>query len=235
MEENEYISPFFPKATVGLVGLEYFGESLLKKDCSNFPEWAAAVNKYAEDNNLKEILNWTSRYERRPSSGEHKYVSATFDNTDTMRSALRHNNARMDFFDECYMQGAAEAWTEALGLCAERDSNPVEFVEKFKSAMVKLNRFKQMRLNEKQQVLQFMTATKSIFPDQHAHEYIALITPEKMTLNLACKEYLKFTAAMTKLDDFKDSTLNGWQRYRLFVLAMDSANYEAQMVSKTSD
>jgi hypothetical protein len=234
MEEDDSLSPFFSEATMGLIGLEYSGEPLLQ-DCSNFPEWAATVNKYAEDNNLEEILNWTSRYERRPSSGEHKDVSATFDNTDTMRSALRHNNARMDFFDNCYMQGATEAWIEALGLRAERNSNPVEFVEKFKSAMVKLNRFKQMRLTEKQQVLQFMTATKSAFPNQHAYEYIALITPEKMTLNLACKEYLKFTAAMAKLDDFKDSTLDGRQRYQLLVLAMDSANYETQMASGTSD
>jgi hypothetical protein len=234
MEEDESLSPYFSEAIMGLIGLEYSGEPLLT-DYSNFPEWAATVKKYAEDNNLEEIFNWTSVYKRRPSSDEHKDVSATFDNTDTMDSVLKLNNGRMDFFDKCYMQGATKAWIEALGLYAERDSNPVEFVEKFKSAMVKLNRFKQMRLTEKQQVLQFMTAIKSAFANQHAYNYIALITPEKMTLNLACKEYLKFTAAMAKLDAFKDSTLDGLQQYQLFVLAMDSANYEAHMASGTSD
>jgi hypothetical protein len=52
-----------------------------------------------------------------------------------------------------YIQCATNAWIEVLKLRAGHCSNPVEFVRKFKSAIVKLNRYQKVRLSEEQQVL----------------------------------------------------------------------------------
>jgi hypothetical protein len=98
--------------------------------------------------------------------------------------------------------------------------------------MVKLNRFKQMRLNKKQQILQFITATKSAF-FEYAYEYILLLTPDNTTLELACGRYLKSTDAMAELDCFKDLDLSILQRSRLFRLAVASIHHEADMTSET--
>jgi hypothetical protein len=145
---------------------------------------------------------------------------------------LWYNNRAMDYYSWCHTRGAAAAWIEVLELRAERDSNPVEFVRKFKSAIAKLNLFKQMRLNKKQQVLQFIAATKSAF-FEYAYEYILLLTSDNTTLELACERYLKSTNAMAKLDCFRDLDLSILQRSRLFRLAVTSVLHEADMTSET--
>jgi hypothetical protein len=232
MEEDESLGSSDLETNLKLVGLDYSSVPRLKMDLSNFPEWAAAVNRFGEENNLGHILNWTSESPRRPRSGNHSDIPATSDDTDITTSTLWHNNMIMDHFARCYVQGATDAWAKALGLCAEQNSNPVEFVQKFKSAMIELNRFKRMCLNEEQQALQFIAATKSAFP-KYAYEYVRLVDSENMTLDLACERYLKFTNAMAKVDCFWDLDLSIVQRSQLFGLAVDSINHEADMTSET--
>jgi hypothetical protein len=231
MEIDESIGSSDMETNPKLFGLDYSSVPHLRADFSNFPEWAAAVNRYAEDNNLRDILNWTPESPRRPRSGEYSGVPATSDITNT-KHKLWHNNRVMDHYSWCHTRGATDAWVEILDLRAERDSNPVEFVRKFKSAMVKLNRFKHMRLNKKQQVLQFIAATKSAF-FEYAYEYILLLAPDNMTLELAYARYLKFTNAMAKLDCFRDLDLSILQRSRLFRLAVDSVDHEVDMALET--
>jgi hypothetical protein len=57
MEENESLGSSDLETNLKLFGLDYSCVPRLKKDFSNFPEWAVAVNRYAEDNNLTNILN----------------------------------------------------------------------------------------------------------------------------------------------------------------------------------
>jgi hypothetical protein len=92
--------------------------------------------------------------------------------------------------------------------------------------------FKQMRLNKKQQVLQFIAATKSAF-FEYAYEYILFLTSDNTTLELACERYLKSTNAMAKLDCFRELDLSILQRSRLFRLAVTSVHHEADMTSET--
>jgi hypothetical protein len=231
MEVDESLGSSDLETSLELPGFDYSSVRRLKKDFSNFPEWAAAVNRYGKDNDLGDILNWTPESPRRD-SGKHRHLPAPSNVTDNMRK-LWHNNMMMDHYASCYMQGATDARVEALGLCAEQDSDPVEFVRKFKSAMVKLNRFKRRCLNEEQQVLQFIAATKSAYP-QYAYEYVRLVDSENMSLDLVCERYLKFTIAMAKLDCFKNLDLSTEQRGRLFSLAVDSVNHKERMTSGTS-
>jgi hypothetical protein len=79
-----------------------------------------------------------------------------------------------------------------------------------------------------------VAATWFEFPE-YMHDYTSRMTAENMTLDMACREYLKFTTAITKLDHLKDLDLDKGQRDRLFEMAMNSVNYEAQMTCGTSD
>jgi hypothetical protein len=159
-------------------------------------------------------------------------VKSTSDTIDHMRTP-RDACQIMVYLNTGYIQCATNAWIEVLKIRAEHCANPFESVRKFKSAIVKLNRYRKVRLSEEQQVLQFVAATWFEF-SEYMHDYISLMTAENMTLDLACKDYLKITTAIANLDHLKDLDLDKGQRYRLFEMAMDSADYEAQMTSRTS-
>jgi hypothetical protein len=108
MEENASLDSSDLETNPKLFGLDYSRVPNLKKDFSNFPEWAAAVNRYAEDNNLTNILNWTPESPQRPRSGEYSGVPVTSEITDT-KHQLWYNNRVMDYYSWCHTRGAAAA------------------------------------------------------------------------------------------------------------------------------
>ena len=89
----------------------------------------------------------------------------------------------------CYEYHAAQAWASVFELRLEHDSEPIEFIKKFKSAMSRLDRYERLRLSPEQQVQEFHAVVWSVYP-RRASNFFRSRRPMGLTLDTACLELL---------------------------------------------